>query len=154
MFEREREKAQADETSGTSAFLGKGSRLTGKLVLEGPGRVDGQLEGEISAQDTLIIGESAVVNARLDGTAIIVQGRVTGDITARARVELRAPSKVFGNISTPSLVIHEGAVFEGRCSMGGVDTASLGEERDLSVLLRADPVPEPTPLRMRSERAR
>jgi cytoskeletal protein CcmA (bactofilin family) len=115
MFERDR--AQVDETGGTSAFLGKGSRVTGKLVFEGTVRVEGQVEGEITAQDTLTIGESAVVNAQVIGTSVIVHGKVTGDITARKRLEIRAPGKVFGNISTPSLVIHEGVIFEGQCSM-------------------------------------
>jgi hypothetical protein len=83
MFEREREKGVPDELSGMSAFLGKGSRITGKLVFEGAGRIEGHVEGEVTAQDTLIIGESAVVNAQITGTAIVVHGRVTGDITAK-----------------------------------------------------------------------
>ena len=152
MFERERDKA-TDEASGTSAFLGQGTRVTGKLALEGPGRIDGQFEGEIAARDTLTIGEHAVVNAKLDGTSIVVHGRVTGDITARTRVELRAPSKVFGNIKTPSLVIHEGAFFEGSCSMSGADTVTAGKERDVSMLLRTEKPPEKVLPKMPAERS-
>lgn len=151
MFERERDKAQADETSATSAFLGKGTRVTGKLTLEGPGRIDGQFEGEISARDALTIGEHAVVNARLDGTSIVVHGRVTGDITARTRVELRATSKVVGNIKSPSLVIHEGAFFEGSCSMGGAEAATAA--KDGSTHLRAEKTPEKTAPKMPAETA-
>jgi two-component system CheB/CheR fusion protein len=87
MFERERDKGQPDETSGTSAFLGKGSRVTGKLAFEGTVRIEGHVEGEISAQDTLIVGETAVVNAQINGASVVVHGRVTGDITARKRLE-------------------------------------------------------------------
>src|SRR5262245_4156790 len=79
LFERERDATKQEEGSGTSAFLGKGSRVTGKLAFEGTVRIEGHVEGEISAQDTLIIGESAVVNAQINGAAIIVHGRVTGD---------------------------------------------------------------------------
>jgi cytoskeletal protein CcmA (bactofilin family) len=110
--------ARVDEGS-TGAFLGKGTRVTGKLTFEGPVRIEGQVEGEIHAQDTLTIGESAVVNAQITGSAVIIHGRVTGDVTARKRLEIRAPGKLFGNISAPSLVIHEGVVFEGHCTMGG-----------------------------------
>jgi len=105
MFERDKT-TQVDETSGTSAFLGKGSRVSGKLTFEGTVRIEGQVEGEITAQDALTIGEGAVVNAQITGTSVVVHGKVTGDITARKRLEIRAPGKVFGNISTPSLVIH------------------------------------------------
>src|SRR5215831_20448688 len=64
MIEREREGGSSGEVGGTSAFLGKGSRVTGKLAFEGTVRIEGHVEGEISAQDTLIIGESAEVNAQ------------------------------------------------------------------------------------------
>jgi cytoskeletal protein CcmA (bactofilin family) len=106
-----------------SAYLGKGSRITGKLNFEGTVRVDGQVEGEIAAQDTLVVGESAILNAQISGSSIIITGKVTGDITARKRVEIRAPGKLFGNVTTPSLIIQEGVVFEGHCSMGGAEAA-------------------------------
>lgn len=128
MFERERERPQVDEAGGTSAFLGKGSRVTGKLAFEGAVRIEGQVEGEISAQDTLTIGETAVVNAQINGTSVIVHGRVTGDVTARKRLEIRSPGKVFGNISAPTLIIHEGVIFEGQCTMSGTESAARGDK--------------------------
>jgi len=106
-----------------NAYLGKGSKVAGKLTFEGTVRVDGTVEGEVAAQDTLIVGESAIVNAQIIGSTIIIKGKVTGDITARKRVEIKAPGKLFGNVTTPSLIIQEGVIFEGHCSMGGADAA-------------------------------
>ena len=123
MYERDKTRTTTDEGSGSSAFLGKGSRIVGKLAFEGPARIEGTVEGEIAAQDTLTIGETAVVNAQITGSAVIIHGRVTGDVTARKRLEIRAPGRVVGNITTPSLVIHEGVVFEGQCTMGDVRAA-------------------------------
>lgn len=100
------------------AHLGQGSRVEGKLSFEGSVRIDGQIEGEINAQDTVIVGEGAELTAQIHANTVVVQGRVTGDISARKRVELKAPATVVGNINTPSLVIHDGVVFEGHCSMG------------------------------------
>jgi len=97
------------------------------------GRIEGQVDGEISAQDTLTIGDGAVVNAKISGTSIIISGRVTGDVTARQRLELRAPSRVQGNITTPSLVVQDGALFEGQCSMCGAEAATLGEKPQVTV---------------------
>lgn len=107
------------------AHLGKGSHIEGKLTFEGSVRIDGTVDGEIAAQDAVIIGDGAVINAQIQAEAIIIKGKVTGDIVARKRVELRAPGKLVGNITTPSLVIHEGVVFEGHCSMGGGAEAKL-----------------------------
>lgn len=115
------------------AHLGQGSRVEGKLTFEGSVRIDGQVEGEISAQEMVVLGESADVSATIVANTIVVQGRVTGDLNARKRVELKAPASVAGNISTPSLVIHEGVVFEGHCSMGGA--AGRSERSDKRVAI-------------------
>ena len=135
MFERE--KAQPQETTaGTSAFLGKGSRVNGKLAFEGAVRIEGQVEGEIAAEETLTIGESAVLKAKINGTSVVVHGQVTGDIAARSLLELHATAKVVGNISSPRLVVHEGAIFEGQCAMGGAQAAAAKKKKpDFSALL-------------------
>ena len=134
----ERERVQPGETGGTSAFLGKGSRVSGKLQFEGTVRIEGHVDGEISAQDTLIIGESAVVNAQVTGSSIVIHGRVTGDVTAQKRLEIRAPGKLFGNIATPSLVIHEGVVFEGQCAMGGPEAMRTEKDRKITLIPKDD----------------
>lgn len=118
----EKEKVDPTETTDVSAYLGKGSKVSGKLNFDGTVRVNGSVEGEITAQDTLIVGESAVVTAQINGNTIIITGKVTGDINAKKRVEIRAPGKLYGNIVTPNLVIHEGVHFEGHCSMGSPDS--------------------------------
>ena len=134
----EREVPRAAEASTTSAFLGKGSRVTGKLVFEGTVRLEGQVEGEITAQDTLVVGETAVINAQINGTSIVVHGTIKGDVTARKRLEIHAPGKVYGNISVPSLVIHEGVVFEGQCTMGGGDAQRVDAARRVAFLTKDD----------------
>jgi cytoskeletal protein CcmA (bactofilin family) len=113
------------------AHLGQGSRIEGKLSFDGSVRVDGQVEGEIHAQDTVIIGEGADVNAQVHAGTVVLQGCVKGDITATKRVELRAPAKLIGNIATPCLVVHEGVVFEGHCSMSTAEAraAERGDKR-------------------------
>ena len=146
MGERERGTSQPAGPGGIDAFLGKGTRVTGKLVFEGTGRIEGQVEGEISAQDTLTIGAGALVKASIVGAAIIIEGRVTGDVTAHQRVELRAASRVQGNITTPSLVVHESAFFEGHCSMSGAEAAALREKPEATAAAsvgRRAPIPAP-----------
>ena len=132
-----------------NAYLGKGSRVNGKLNFEGTVRVDGQVEGEIAAQDTLIVGEGAIINAQISGNSIIIKGRVTGDITARKRVEIRAPGKLFGNVTTPSLIIQEGVIFEGHCSMGGAE--SVKADRKVTPFPKDEKLQEATALRTQSE---
>jgi cytoskeletal protein CcmA (bactofilin family) len=153
MFERE--KLQPDEGGEANTHLGKGSKVTGTLSFEGTVRLEGQVDGELSAQDTLIVGESAVVNAQMTANSVIIKGKVTGDITARKRVEIRAPGKLFGNITTPSLVIHEGVVFEGHCSMGGSDAQRVEKaERKVALFPMEDRGQDGGSLKVHSEVAK
>jgi cytoskeletal protein CcmA (bactofilin family) len=128
--------------------LGKGSRVEGKLTFEGSVRIDGQVDGEVQAQETVIVGESAVVSAQIVANTIIIKGKVSGDITARKRVELKAPAKLLGNIVTPSLVIQEGVVFEGHCSMG---SEAKADKPDKKVALFSKEDRSPVAVRMSSE---
>jgi cytoskeletal protein CcmA (bactofilin family) len=129
---RVNEPLHADDT--TQAHLGKGSRVEGRLTFEGGVRIDGEIDGEIDAQGTVTIGETAVVHAQISAGSIVVKGKVTGDLVGRKRVELHVPARLQGNITTPSLVIHEGVVFEGHCSMGSVPDAKA-EKSDRKVAL-------------------
>lgn len=99
------------------AYLDQGSKVSGKLTFEGPARIDGQVDGEITAKDSVMIGESAVVTAQVKAASVIVAGKISGDITATQRIEIRPSAKVLGNLTAPVLVVHEGAVFEGHCAM-------------------------------------
>jgi cytoskeletal protein CcmA (bactofilin family) len=130
----DRERSHAKDREMT-AHLGKGSRVTGKLDFEGPARVDGEVEGEISARDTLLVEDSAVVTAQIVGSTVIIKGRVTGNIQASERIEIRPPGRLEGDVATPTLIVHEGARFDGRCSMGGSEAraampkAAAGSEK-------------------------
>lgn len=106
-------------SSGGSAhaLIGNGSRIIGSLLLAGQAELDCAVEGEIEAPDTLIIGESAQIKARIHGGDIIVRGTVQGDIIATKRITLKRPARVAGNISAPNLIVEEGVLFEGKCSM-------------------------------------
>ena len=103
---------------GLIAYLYKGSRVSGQLTFQGQAKIDGTVDGEIQCQGTLTIGEGAEVRAKISSQVVIVRGRVEGNVSANERVELIAPARLVGNIKTPRLVITEGVVFDGDCSMG------------------------------------
>jgi cytoskeletal protein CcmA (bactofilin family) len=112
-----REATNAPRKPSLEAYLDPGCKVSGKLNFEGPARIDGQIDGEINAKDSIVIGESAVVTAKINAASIILAGTVSGEITASQRIEIRPSAKVQGTVTTPKLVMHEGALFEGRCAM-------------------------------------
>jgi cytoskeletal protein CcmA (bactofilin family) len=135
-------RAAPTETRNNSegrAYLDSGSKISGKLIFEGATRIDGQVDGEISAKDSLIIGESAVVTAQIKANAIIVAGKVSGDIIATQRLEIRPSARVIGNLTAPVLIVHEGAMFEGHCSM---QPEGAREDRKIAVFPKDERLPQ------------
>ncbi len=103
-----------------NTLLGRGSEFDGKLTFEGAVRIDGVLRGEVFSDDVLVIGEGARIEAEIEVGEIIIQGTVIGNIRAKRSIEILAPGRVKGDITTPSLQIDKGVVFEGRSFMEGV----------------------------------
>src|SRR5436190_23267185 len=113
-------------TGEVTTLLGRGSEFEGKLSFEGTVRIDGKLTGEIFTDDVLIIGEGADVKAEINVGSIIIEGSVQGNITAKRSVEIHTPGRVRGNITTPSLQIEKGVLFDGNCQMESSATAAQG----------------------------
>jgi hypothetical protein len=81
--------------------LAGGLDSEGELKLEGPGRIDGHFDGEITTNDSIIIGESAMITGDIRAVSIIVSGTVRGDITGSERIEICPSAKVLGNLTAP-----------------------------------------------------
>jgi len=101
-----------------SGFVGSGTSITGEATFKAMLRIDGRFSGKItSSSGTLVVGAGGQLDANVDVAVATIQGIVNGDIIASQRIELGRASKLSGNIQTPSLVIEQGAVFEGSCKM-------------------------------------
>ncbi len=99
------------------AFVGEGVTFKGTIRYKGSVRVDGRLEGEIFTDGILIVGEKAVISAKIEAGTIACQGKITGDIVAKERVKLMSPALFEGSVKTPSISIDEGVLFNGTCVM-------------------------------------
>ncbi len=120
--------------------LARGCKVSGKLSFTGPTLIDGEVDGEITAKDGVTIGESGWVTAPIRAASITVAGAVAGDLTASQRIEIRSSAKVLGNLTSPVLVIHEGAVLNGSCAIQREDTP---DGRKVTVFPVAAPQKEP-----------
>ena len=118
--------ARPEAVGEINTLLGRGSEFEGKLTFEGTVRIDGKLAGEIFSDDVLVVGEGAEVHAEIDIGEIIIQGTVVGNIKAHRSVEIHAPGRVRGDITTPTLQIDKGVIFEGRSCMEGVADGTRG----------------------------
>jgi cytoskeletal protein CcmA (bactofilin family) len=115
----ESETLARDIKEGTlSGFVGGGTIVTGEANFKAMMRVDGHLSGRVSSSSgTLIVGANGKVDANIEVAVAVIHGTINGDIIATQRLELGRAAKVNGNIQTPSLIIEQGAIFEGTCKM-------------------------------------
>lgn len=100
-----------------SAILDQGATFEGKLTFEGTVQIGGVFRGEIFTKDTLVINAGSKVVAEIEAETIIISGNVEGNLYARKRVIMNPPAVFKGTVTTPSLKIEEGVVFEGASHM-------------------------------------
>mgnify|MGYP005864923023 CR=1 FL=1 len=112
-------RTDAGGAGGLTAFIDQGSSFEGKLSFKDTVRIDGHFSGQITSENTLVVGESGEIQADIRSKTVIISGTVVGDIAADQRVVLHKTAHVEGNIETPSLAVEEGAAFHGQGVMKG-----------------------------------
>ncbi len=105
------------ESGDIIAFVGEEVTFKGTIRYQGTVRVDGRLEGEIYTNGNLIIGQKAIISAKIHAGTIMCQGQITGEVEAKHRVKLLSPAVFDGTITTPLLSMDEGVRFNGTCNM-------------------------------------
>jgi cytoskeletal protein CcmA (bactofilin family) len=98
-------------------LINEGTRITGDLVAQGDVRIDGFLKGDVNTRARLAIGASGQVEGQLTGSMVDIAGEVKGDVVVTGVLTLRKTAKIRGDLSVGKLVIEEGAMFSGQCTM-------------------------------------
>ena len=106
-----------DRTGELNTILGKGSQFEGKITVEHSLRIDGRLKGDVMAKETLVIGKDGEIHGDIKVKNLILGGKVTGTVAVENKTVLENKSELHGDLCTSRLVIDEGAIFDGKCSM-------------------------------------
>ena len=107
----------AEGAGDINAFVGKGVEFKGTITYSGTVKIDGYLDGEIHTDGVLLIGEEAVVQAKITAGTIVCKGKVTGDVVAKECIKLRAPAVMNGSVKAPVLSMEDGVLFNGALEM-------------------------------------
>ncbi|HVH19921.1 MAG TPA: polymer-forming cytoskeletal protein [Myxococcota bacterium] len=121
--------APAPRTVAPSTSVDASSELEGRIRCNQTLRIDGKVKGEIECERAVLIGEGARVCASIDADEVQIAGLVEGDITARRKITLARSAVVIGDLTTPGIVIEEGAKLKGRIVIGS-DAADAAAESD------------------------
>ena len=88
--------------------------VKGTLKFSGDLTFDGKVDGDINSDGTLNLGDNAVVKGTIDVGSVVVRGKITGNIMAKDKIELKAKTELFGDVRASKLVIEEGVTFVGK----------------------------------------
>jgi cytoskeletal protein CcmA (bactofilin family) len=116
--------------SDEATVISRGVKIEGKLSCSGNIRLDGEVQGDISSQGIVIIGENGGVNGQINADSVTIGGKVTGTIRAKDKVVLEAKANLKGDIITKTLLVEAGAIFNGNSKMG--NSGSISESVDTS----------------------
>jgi len=100
-----------------SNVIGENSYFTGTFIINGSLRIDGRFEGKYLQAEQLYIGRGGKIKTNINAVSVIVEGLIIGNITASSRILLMPSAKVYGDIKTPELIIQNGVILEGRCTI-------------------------------------
>jgi cytoskeletal protein CcmA (bactofilin family) len=129
-----------------STSVDASSELEGRLRSKQTVRIDGRVKGEVECEKMVLVGETAKVFASISADEVQIAGVVEGDIAARRKITLQRTAVVKGDLTTPGIVIEEGAQLKGRIVIGtdaetAVD-AAVEPERAKDAK-KSPPVPKP-----------
>lgn len=107
----------AEQQGGEVTIVGQGAKLEGTVVSAGSLRIDGQVKGQINADGDVMLSPQSQVEADIRAQNVAIAGRFKGSIVAKGRAEITRGGRVDGNITAKTLVVEEGAVFQGQSIM-------------------------------------
>jgi cytoskeletal protein CcmA (bactofilin family) len=105
---------------GETTYFDESAQFSGTLHLRQSVCIDGAIEGEIECDQTVKIGPSGRVTARIRAQSVEIEGELHGDIEARGEITLHKTARVFGDMTTEGIVVEKGAKVEGRIIIGAV----------------------------------
>ena len=115
------ESRNGDTVIGTEAYF------QGTLTAKGSLRIDGRIDGSIVDAKTVTIGETGKVKGDISCEICYTRGEVRGNVVALEHFEAHSGARVDGDVRAPKVIIEEGAVFNGNCSMEAKKSARQEE---------------------------
>ena len=128
MFERRKSRPPQKRID---SLIGAGTVVQGNVMFAGGLRIDGAVDGKVAtadnAQGTLVISEHARIDGEVKVSHIVINGSVSGPVTANDYLELQAKARVNGDVVYRTLEMHVGAIVKGKLMHAEPETASIVE---------------------------
>lgn len=113
------------DTKNSDTVIGHEAYFQGTLTAKGSLRVDGRIDGAIVDAKIVTIGKTGKIKGDISCEVCSISGDITGNVAALDHIEVLSGSKLTGDLRAPKILIEEGAVFNGNCSMTGLKGSKI-----------------------------
>jgi len=102
-----------------TTLIGDGCEFEGNMSSSSATRIDGKLNGRITGESSIVVGENGVILGEVRSVETIVYGRVEGVIESNS-LEIKRSGIVLGDVFIESLIVEDGGIYNGRCTMNEI----------------------------------
>ena len=105
--------------------------IKGSIKSTGSVRMDGKLDGDLASQGDAILGKTATMKGNISGSNVVIEGTISGSITAKDKIEMKAAARITGDIKSKRLAVEDGVTFMGKADVnpgGGSAPATAGTD--------------------------
>ena len=115
----------SEKESGQTTVIAKGTAIEGKFISSENVRLDGSVQGEVKVDKRLVMGEGSLVQGNIHALNAAIKGKIKGDVYIKEALHLLESAVIEGNISARTMIVEEGARYNGSCKIG--DTANVAK---------------------------
>lgn len=115
-----------DKDSGQTTVIAKGTLIEGKFQCAENVRLDGVIHGEVRVEKRLVMGDTSYVQGNIHAKEAAIKGKVKGDIFIQDALHLLETAVIEGNISARTMIVEEGARYNGACKIGAAAPEKSG----------------------------
>lgn len=113
-----RDKGNGASPESVISIIGPGMRVVGDCETDGTIRIEGTVEGEVSAGKAVVIGKQGMVKGSVNTQDAVIAGKIQGALLVESRLELQSTSRIEGDVYARRLQLEEGAILNGTVDMG------------------------------------
>jgi cytoskeletal protein CcmA (bactofilin family) len=112
-------KLPKSDPNNITTLIGDGCEFEGSMTISSSARIDGKLNGGITGENSVVVGENGVIVGEVRALKTVVYGRVEGVIESGS-LEIKGSGIVLADIFIESLVIEDGGIYNGKCTMNEI----------------------------------
>ncbi len=113
-----------DKEGSATTVIAKGTTIEGKFMCTENVRLDGTVHGEVQVEKRLVMGDSSYVQGNITARDAAVKGKIKGDVFVKEALHLMDTAVIEGNITARTMVVEEGARYNGSCKIGAAAVGS------------------------------